>query len=144
VAGLRVGSNVDAWCGKCKLVLAHTVEAMVGTTVKRVNCNTCSAQHMYKARPPGSRSATKRKTSEKTASGRPQRVSNKRASDYDKYMNGRDASGARRYSPKSLFVQNDLVQHPKFGLGVATAIKDGGKFEILFPDGPRVLVHGRA
>ena len=40
---VRVGSNVDSWCGKCKLMLAHTVEAMVGAQPKRVNCNTCGA-----------------------------------------------------------------------------------------------------
>ena len=37
----------------------------------------------------------------------------------------------------------DLVQHPSFGLGVATANKDGSKIEVLFEEGPKVLVHCR-
>ena len=30
-----------------------------------------------------------------------------------------------------------------FGLGVATAVKDGAKIEVLFENGPKLLVHGR-
>jgi len=26
----KVGSDIDSWCGKCKRILVHTVEAMVG------------------------------------------------------------------------------------------------------------------
>ena len=41
----KVGSDIDSWCGKCKRILAHTVEAMVGDKPARVNCNTCKSQH---------------------------------------------------------------------------------------------------
>ena len=27
---LKPGGNVDSWCGKCSMMLAHTIEAMVG------------------------------------------------------------------------------------------------------------------
>ena len=36
----------------------------------------------------------------------------------------------------------DVVQHPSFGVGVATAIKDAKKVEVLFHDGARVLIQG--
>src|SRR5438876_4707928 len=52
-AMLKPGGNVDSWCGKCKLVLAHTIEAMVGDKPVRVHCNTCKSQHSYKPNPPG-------------------------------------------------------------------------------------------
>ncbi len=58
-------------------------------------------------------------------------------------MRGRDASLAAPYSPKKKYVAGDLVAHPTFGTGVATALKDGTKIEILFPEGPKVLIHGR-
>jgi hypothetical protein len=35
------------------------------------------------------------------------------------------------------------MQHPSFGFGVATAVKDVTKVEVLFETGPKVLVHGR-
>src|SRR5688572_25212638 len=49
---LRPGGNVDSWCGKCKMMLAHTIEAMVGDKPVRVLCNTCKAQHGYKPNKP--------------------------------------------------------------------------------------------
>jgi hypothetical protein len=52
-------------------------------------------------------------------------------------------SAARLYSPKSLFVKNDLIRHSKFGIGIVTLVKSGGKFDVLFLDGQRVLIHGR-
>ena len=50
---LKPGGNVDSWCGKCKLILAHTIEALVGDKPARVHCNTCKAQHSYKPYEPG-------------------------------------------------------------------------------------------
>jgi hypothetical protein len=64
-----------------------------------------------------------------------------RPSDYDKLMEGRDRSQARLYSPKTHYNNGDLIQHAKFGLGLVTALKGEKKIELIFPDGPRVLVH---
>jgi len=133
-----VGGNVDSWCGKCKLVLAHTIEAMVGEKPKRVQCNTCSAQHVYKQYEPGK--APKKK---KASTARKKPGDGVRASDYAKYMEGRDRSSARRYSMKSAFAVGEVVEHQKFGTGVATLRKGQNKIEILFPDGPRIMVHAR-
>lgn len=144
MATARTGGDVDAWCGKCNLMLAHTIEAMVGGTIKRVHCNTCRSQHVYRGNAPGEGPATPRAArvpKERSAAARKAGV---RASDYDNYMKGRESVDARRYSPKSRFNAGEVIEHPKFGTGVATAIKDGDKVEILFPDGPRVLIHGRS
>ena len=140
---VSVGGNVDAWCTKCKMVLAHTVEAMVGSAPKRVQCNTCHGQHVFKASKPGTGTRRTRAASTTTATGRPQAQSLVRASDYTKFMEGRDPANARRYSPKSIFRTGDLVEHPRFGMGVTTSIKDRTKIEVLFEDGPRVLIHAR-
>jgi hypothetical protein len=50
---LKPGGNVDSWCGKRKLILAHTIEVMAGDKPARVHCNTCKAQHSYKPYEPG-------------------------------------------------------------------------------------------
>ncbi len=50
---LKPGDDVDSWCGTCKRLLAHTVEAMVDDVPARVHCNTCKAQHKYKPYMPG-------------------------------------------------------------------------------------------
>jgi len=49
MATLKVGGEVDAVCGRCKMTLAHTILAMVGTKPVRVQCNTCGAQHGYRS-----------------------------------------------------------------------------------------------
>lgn len=146
MATARTGGDVDAWCGKCNLMLAHTIEAMVGGSIKRVHCNTCRSQHAYRAHPPGQGGAgtrTPRAPRERASSSKRAGAGAARASDYENYMKGREASDSRRYSPKSRFHAGEVIEHPKFGKGVATALKDGDKIEILFPDGPRVLIHGR-
>jgi hypothetical protein len=133
---LKPGDNVDSWCGKCKFVLAHTIEAMADDKPARVNCNTCKAQHGYKPVAPGAGSR-----SQKTEAGSP-RPGRSRASRYETLLKGKDAA-AKSYSPKDKYELGDIMAHPSFGLGVATAIKDHTKIEVLFDDGPRVLVHGR-
>ena len=55
----KLGGNVDAWCGKCKMVLAHTIEAMVGEKPTRVGCNTCKSHHAYKAQAPRTTGVTR-------------------------------------------------------------------------------------
>jgi len=37
----------------------------------------------------------------------------------------------------------ELVSHATFGLGVVTGERDTIKIDILFADGPKVLLHGR-
>src|SRR5262245_65118967 len=47
----KVGGEVDAFCTRCKMTLAHTILAMVGQTIARVQCNTCGGQHAYRSAP---------------------------------------------------------------------------------------------
>jgi hypothetical protein len=57
-----VGGDIDAWCTKCKLELGHTITALVDNLPKKVKCNTCSAQHIFRAKP-FKRSRTKQNSS---------------------------------------------------------------------------------
>jgi hypothetical protein len=41
------------------------------------------------------------------------------------------------------FAVGDLVAHTTFGLGVVTAERESSKIDIVFPDGPKVLMQGR-
>jgi hypothetical protein len=135
---LSTGGDVDSWCTKCKIMILHTIVAMVEDKPKKVQCNSCGSNHVFRADPPGTRrSATGRKTTSKSSRGA------LKPSDYEKLMEGRDRREARRYSPKLEFQKSELIIHPKFGLGIATLLKDQTKVEVLFPEGPKVLVHAR-
>jgi hypothetical protein len=143
----KVGSNVDGWCTKCKLILAHTVEATVGGKITRVHCNTCRSQHAYRSQPPGKavaggakRSTTTGRTKRTTRTSKP---TTPQAEDYPALIHGRDPSKARAYRLSDRFAAKDLISHPTFGLGVVLSSKDGSKIEVLFVDGPKTLAQGR-
>jgi len=127
----KVGGTIDSWCGKCKMLLAHTIEALVGEKPARVSCNTCRSQHGYKAHPPGE--------GRTTAPRSPKRAANKCQS----LLKAGESSVAKTYSPSTKFELGDVLEHPTFGRGVATAVKDGAKIEVLFETGSKTLIHGR-
>jgi hypothetical protein len=135
---LKIGDNIDSWCGKCKMLLAHTIEALVGDKPGRVHCNTCKTPHRYKAAAP---STTTRKTGATTAGTATTRKP--RATKYQTLLQGKESGVVKRYSIKENYSPGDVIEHPNFGIGVATALKDGAKIEMLFETGPKLLVHGR-
>jgi hypothetical protein len=67
----------------------------------------------------------------------------KRPSEYELLLRGRTASAARPYAPSTRFKVRDLISHATFGLGAVTAERENIKIDVLFPDGARVLMHGR-
>tara|TARA_Y100001954_G_C15738009_1_gene566851 strand:+ start:877 stop:1368 length:492 start_codon:yes stop_codon:yes gene_type:complete len=136
-----VGGNADSWCTKCKLVLAHTVVAMVEKVPVKAQCNTCGSTHKFRSDSPKSR-ATGSKEIKEALRSKSKRLSAGmvKANHYQELMAGRDPSTAKTYSPKSTFEKGDLVRHVKFGLGLVTVLKDHNKIEILFEEGAKVLV----
>lgn len=137
---IKAGSTVDSWCTKCKLVLAHTVEAMVEGKITRVHCNTCRGQHAYRSEAPGTTKGgekPRRSAPRKTAAAVPTR------SEYETLLRGRTGDKARAYATSERFAQGELLKHPSFGLGVVIGERDSVKIDVAFPDGPRVLLQGR-
>src|SRR5438067_5874562 len=94
----KPGGTIDSWCGKCKLVLAHTIEAMVGDKPVRVHCNTCKTQHTYRANPPG------------VAPKRVSKPRDPRKSFLDK-INSANPSAVKVYSIKGRYGQGDVLDH---------------------------------
>ena len=138
---LKPGDDVDSWCGTCKLILAHTIEALVDDTPARVHCNTCKAQHRYRPNEPGKARKTVRQRKGAATPGAQTRKA--RASRYEKLLKGQDISLAKRYSPTGSYVLGDVVEHARFGVGVTTTVKAGNKIEVVFEDGVKMLVHER-
>jgi hypothetical protein len=133
-----VGKDIDSWCTKCKLVLAHTIEAVVNGRVTRVHCNTCGGQHAYRAKAPGTSARKPRST--RSAS---ERAESKRITDFATMLRNRDPSTAHAYATTERFKPGDLIRHPTFGLGLVTALKEMNKIEVVFGDGAKTLVHKR-
>lgn len=127
--------DIEAWCTKCKLELGHTIIAMVGNLPKRVKCNTCNSLHNYRAKPAKKRSAGTGTSGQKTKSR------GKTYKDYLVLLTEADLSSARAYSIKSTFREKDVIEHPKFGTGLVTSTVKASKIEVIFEDGPKLLIH---
>jgi hypothetical protein len=135
----KLGGDIDSWCGKCKMILTHTIEAMVKDKPTRVLCNTCKSSHTYKASAPGTSRATKPREGEAA----PVRRTKGRASKYQMLLDAKNTAVAKTYSPSNKYEEGDILDHPTFGRGVTMAIKDVTKIEVLFEGGSKLLVHGR-
>jgi len=134
----KVGGEVDSFCSKCELVLAHTVIAMVGPKPVKVKCNTCHGEHRYRPAPGAvseGASVAKRKAA------RPAREKKIEIS-FEELLAARKRP-AVPYATKRTYQVDDVVDHPAFGLGFVTAVRSG-KVEITFRGDVKVLVHGRA
>ena len=129
------GEDVESWCTKCKLELGHTIVAMVGNLPKRVKCNTCNSLHNSRAKPVEKKSFGTRASGQKTKSR------GKTYKDYLAILAEADRSSAIPYSIKSTFKENDLIEHPKFGIGLVQSTPKINKMEVIFEDGPKLLIH---
>ena len=135
---IKVGGEIDAFCSRCELVLAHTIHAVLAGRPVKVECNTCHAVHRYRSPPgrPGPRAAAARAA--RAGGERPA------ATGFDQLLAARDLSRAQPYSPRKRYAVDDVVDHNVFGRGFVSAIKDGDKVEITFRGEVKVLVHGRS
>jgi hypothetical protein len=130
----RVGGEVDAPCTRCKMDLAHTILAMVGSRIARVRCNTCGSDHVYRAphsraRPAAARTRTA--AAERTVLG------------FEAQLAALDPASARDYRPAETYSPEQVVRHPTFGLGIVRAVRED-KVDIAFKAAVRTLVHGRS
>ncbi len=132
----RVGGEVDAFCTKCELLLAHTILAMVGPKIVRVRCNTCMGEHAYRGQviPKG---AAKPRAS-RAASAAPAKV----VIGFEERLKEKDLTKARKYSPKESFAPEEVMNHPTFGYGIVTAVR-GDKIDVAFKAFEKTLLHKR-
>ncbi len=130
---IAVGSDVEAYCTKCKMVLAHVVVAMQGLKPRRVKCNTCNGEHNYRATKPLAKTAKK---SEKTKSGAPKKT----RQSWDEVMQEATTKPHKTYSMSGSFGEGDWIEHRTFGLGCVQSFVPPNKITVRFADSTRMLV----
>lgn len=143
MATVKTGSDVDAYCSKCQLELAHVVVAMVAGRPARVICKTCRTEHAYKRLGDAKPARGSRAESAGPRTARASRAAGASRGDYDSLMKGKDLSRAQRYKPATTFDDGDVLSHPTFGIGLVTRVLGDGKVEVMFQAGSKVLVHAR-
>jgi hypothetical protein len=129
----RVGSDVDAFCTRCKMELGHTVLAMVGNKPARVRCNTCQGEHAFRGSP------EPRKGSWVPAS---ERAAKPAVTSWEALLQKKDLSRARRYSAKDRYEPDEVLEHPVFGIGLVQEVR-GDKISVAFKADVKTLVHAK-
>jgi hypothetical protein len=140
---LSVGDNIDSYCLKCKLVLAHVILFKVDGVVNRVKCKTCGAEHKYRETMPGVK---------KTAAVRTPGAARGRKPAAEKVtVNEAPLQWALRsrnmppktsildYYVKDTFKVKQVINHPVFGIGFVEKVASDKSVFVLFSDKVRLM-----
>lgn len=147
---LAAGSEIDAWCTKCKLDLGHRIVAMVGTAPKRVICLTCGSTHNYRAPKSAKDKVVAKRTTKKSTTPRRNSAAARQQAEFDRIQEweariaGQVATAFKRYTIDASFEEGDLVQHKKFGEGYVVDVPEPNKVLVMFRDGERTLAQNLA
>jgi len=132
---LRVGGEIDAWCGPCDGLTTHHIIAMVGENPRQVVCQACGARHGYRTS-----SARKAAAGEGAKPATPQESEAARKAEQkaeERRALGRelaDATQVRAFDPRERFKVGDVISHPEFGRGkVETVLRSS--LLVRFPSG---------
>ena len=149
MAELKVGGEVDSYCTRCKLTLAHTVLAIWASQIKRVRCNTCMGEHAYRSAGGSSSTSSAGRTSAaapraaRASTPAPSRAEKAAAASYSELIAGKNRARARRYSLNDKYEVGEVIEHPTFGVGVVAAKRGLDKIDVAFPATARTLLHDR-
>lgn len=131
---MGVGSELDSYCGRCKLVLNHTVVAMVEAQPRRVRCLTCQSEHNHRI------TTSKTKTTRSSGS---KRTRTPAPNQWQIVMAEWDGDAAKSYSIYETFQVDDWVSHVKFGNGKVIDVPSPDRMITLFEVGEKMLMQGK-
>jgi hypothetical protein len=119
----------------------HTIVAMVGDKVVRVECNTCHGIHSYRAVKPAKEPAIAKGVAKKPAVPRSAKPTPEAlaAAEWAELTATVDPAQAVPYAMTVKFRVNTPVLHPTFGLGIVQQLLPPNKIAVLFQDGKRLL-----
>lgn len=134
------GEDIDSRCLKCKDVTNHTIIAMAEEEVAKVQCNVCGARHKYRPAKPAKKAPAKRKAATNRAATRAAKEMKAAATHFEGLLNGRDPARAQPYAMTSTFSEDELIDHPFFGLGLIIQEIRPNKIEVTFKEGNKILI----
>lgn len=127
------GDHTLSRCSKCKEATNHTIVAMVGSKVARVECNICGSVHNHRdTKEPGVR---RERNVRKPAAPRKTR----HLETWESIIAEADKSNVVVYNMQTPVKTGDLISHPTFGLGKVTSTTRPNKMEVIFEQGVKLL-----
>jgi Zn ribbon nucleic-acid-binding protein len=132
----EVGSDVEAYCPKCKADTTHVVISKYEDEIRRVQCNPCGDVHSF------------RKPRGEVEDDVPEPIAAKKRAllkkpTWEEFFAKHGEKTGKPYEFREAYSDNAIVTHPKFGRGFVTEVMSDSKVEITFKDARRVLVHNR-
>ncbi len=134
---LSAGDYIASRCSKCKDSTNHTIVAMVGEKVVKVECNTCGSIHNHRAE-----KEKKPAKSRATATGGKTRTSasaSKTKREWDELLENAKPEEATPYSMQTPMKEGMLILHPTFGLGQIVGTTKPNKMDVRFQSGVKLL-----
>ena len=132
-----VAQETVCFCTRCKIDLAHTVVAMQGDRILKVQCKTCKGFHNYKA----AKGVTEASPAKAKRAPREKAVKHTVEEEWTKLMRENSAKPLKAYSPKTKYITSDRISHPSFGDGVVGKLIHPNKMEIVFQNDVKILIH---
>jgi len=138
---LSAGSIVETRCTRCRAVLNHTIVAMVGEKIVRVECNTCHGTHAYHPVKPVKEVTASGAGPKKAAAPRATKADPQAAAraEWEALQPGMDPAQAIPYDMNRTYRAKSLLFHPNFGLGVVQLVIPPQKIDVLFQTGVKRL-----
>jgi len=132
----EVGSDVEAYCPKCKADTTHVVISKYEDEIRRVQCNPCGDVHSF------------RKPRGEVEDDVPEPIAAKKRAlikkhSWDEFFAKYPDRNGKPYEFREAYGENTIVTHPKFGKGFVSEVMSDSKVEVTFKDARRVLVHNR-
>lgn len=118
---LKVGGDVESWCGRCAELTTHSIVAMVGDEPKQVLCQVCGSRHSHRTvsarkAPAAAAGSTTGATEDRARPGDPE--ARKRAAELRAL--GAEVAAAdnvRAFDPRERYKAGEIISHPEFGRG---------------------------
>lgn len=139
-----VGKNIDTFCSRCRLQLAHIVLYEVGGSVHGVKCKTCGSEHRYHGPRPEKRReipAGRRPGNDSAKTQRPVRPVDSRQWEQRNASKTPDAV-VWDYKWTENYEKGDVIAHPQFGRGFVEKVS-ADSMEVLYREGRKQMAINR-
>ncbi len=120
---LRVGGEVESWCGPCEGMTTHKIVAMVGPVPKQVVCDACAGRHNYRTTPTRKPAETAAEIASTPVETEAVRRQEQKAEELRAL--GRElavATEVKDFNPKVRYKTGDVISHPEYGRGKVETI----------------------
>ena len=145
-----VGKNIDAFCSRCQLTLAHIVLYEMNGIVKGVQCKTCRTEHRYRGPkpPPVKREVPAQRWRDgRLVTAVKPAVKPVRPADLRQWEQRQAAAEPEvavwEYRLTERYEKGDVIDHPQFGRGFVEALTSPQSMEVLFREGRKSMAMNR-